>query len=85
MNILIYKRVLEEANYVIEHNATVRLTAKEFKVGKSTVHKDMSERLKEVDMNLYEQVRIIANNNYEQRAVRGGQALKKKYLDGNKK
>lgn len=80
MNARIYKRVLSEADYVVRYNATVRLTASEFKISKSTVHKDMSERLQEVDMELYEKVRKISDTNYKERAIRGGLATQKKYM-----
>ena len=56
MNSSIYKRVINEANHVIETNNTIRETAKEFNVSKSTVHKDLHERLIKIDRNLYEDV-----------------------------
>ena len=56
MNSIITKRVLEEANYMIETNMTVREISKKFNVSKSTVHKDLHERLKEVNKTLYDKV-----------------------------
>ena len=83
MNLNIYQRVLNEANYIVKYNATVRLTASEFKKGKSTVHKDMSERLQKIDMKLYEDVRRISNTNFKEKAIRGGLATQKKYMKKN--
>ena len=54
MNSSIYKRVINEANHVIETNNTIRETAKEFNVSKSTVHKDLQERLLDINTKLYE-------------------------------
>ena len=84
MNLNIYRRVLDEANYIVKYNATVRLTASEFKIGKSTVHKDMSERLQEIDMKLYEEVRRISDTNFKEKAIRGGLATQKKYMKKKK-
>ena len=74
------ERVIKEARYVIETNATVRTTAKEFHVGKSTVHKDMTERLKSLDAELYKKVKKVLRNNLLERHLRGGEATKQKYL-----
>lgn len=74
------ERVINEARYVIEHGATVRRTAKEFHVGKSTVHKDMTERLKSIDEELYKQVKKILKTNLLERHLRGGEATRIKYL-----
>lgn len=74
------ERVIKEARYVIETGATVRTTAKEFHVGKSTVHKDMTERLKNIDKILYEQVKKVLKTNLLERHLRGGEATRQKYL-----
>lgn len=74
------ERVIKEARYVIETGATVRTTAKEFHVGKSTVHKDMTERLKNIDKILYEQVKKVLKINLLERHLRGGEATRQKYL-----
>ncbi|MBR1983271.1 MAG: sporulation transcriptional regulator SpoIIID [Clostridia bacterium] len=74
------ERVIKEARYVIETGATVRTTAKEFHVGKSTVHKDMTERLKSLDSELYKQVKKVLKTNLLERHLRGGEATKQKYL-----
>ncbi len=65
--------------YMIENNATVRQTAKEFHISKSTVHKDVSERLKSVSPATYEQVKAILEQNKNERHIRGGLATKTKY------
>lgn len=73
------RRVLLEAEYIVEHKATVRATAQVFGVGKSTVHKDMVLRLKDVNLELYYQVKDILKINLEERHIRGGLATKQKY------
>lgn len=73
------KRACELAVYVIETGATVRLAAKHFGISKSTVHKDLSFRLKQYNYNLYLQVRKILDQNKQERHIRGGMATRKKY------
>mgnify|MGYP003297777198 CR=1 FL=1 len=75
----IEKRAIDLANYIIEHNATVRQAAKEFDVSKSTVHKDVTERLEKLSPVLYPQVREILEENKRERHIRGGLATKLKY------
>ncbi len=72
-------RVYEIANYIVETGVTVRAAAKTFAVSKSTVHKDVSERLMELDMTLYKQVKKITDINLAERHIRGGLATKEKY------
>lgn len=67
--------------YIIEHKATVRQTASEFGISKSTVHKDVSEKLKTVKPSLYYEVKEVLNFNKQERHIRGGEATKKKYLE----
>ena len=67
--------------YIIEHKATVRQTANEFGISKSTVHKDVSERLKKVKPSLYKEVRVILDINKQERHIRGGEATKQKYKE----
>lgn len=74
------ERVIKEARYVIDTGATVRTTAKEFHVGKSTVHKDMTERLKNIDNELYLSVKKVLQTNLFERHLRGGEATRQKYL-----
>ncbi len=72
-------RILLEAEYIIEYKATVRSTAKTFGIGKSTVHKDMVLRLKEINLDLYYKVKDILQTNLQERHIRGGLATKRKY------
>ncbi|MGI6404228.1 MAG: sporulation transcriptional regulator SpoIIID [Oscillospiraceae bacterium] len=73
------ERVIAFANYIIEHNATVRQTAKKFNLSKSTVHKDVSERLKTINEDLYDKVKLVLEQNKSERHIRGGMATKNKY------
>ena len=74
------ERVIESAIYIIEHNATVRQTAKQFGVSKSTVHKDVTERLAQVNPALAKQARKVLDVNKSERHIRGGLATREKYL-----
>ena len=65
--------------FMIENNSTVRAAAAHFCVSKSTVHKDLTERLQEIDIDLYERVRDILEQNKAERHIRGGMATKLKY------
>ena len=65
--------------YIFEEKATVRAAAKKFGISKSTVHKDVSERLKTLSPILYEEVRTVLQKNKEERHLRGGMATKEKY------
>lgn len=80
MNLSIKKRVLEEADYMIHTKETVREMSKIFRVSKSTVHKDLHERLEVLDRKKYEQVTNIMNEHIEIRHIKGGESTKKKYL-----
>ena len=73
------KRVCEVAVYMIETGATVRSAARHFGISKSTVHKDLSHRLKQYNYALYIQVRQILDRNKQERHIRGGMATKRKY------
>ena len=72
-------RTRDEAAYVLERRATVRAAAEHFGVSKSTVHKDLSERLALCDRALYTQVKAILDENRSQRHIRGGMATRRKY------
>ena len=72
-------RVLEEARYISEHSATVRDAAKLFGVSKSTVHKDITERLETVSPELYAKVRDLLELNKAERHIRGGMATRDKF------
>lgn len=79
----IIDRIVEEANYISETGATVRATAKVFKISKSTVHKDVAERLYHVDKRLYKKVKKVLEKNLSERHIRGGEATKRKYAKKN--
>lgn len=79
MNELVEKRAEALAEYIVETKATVRAAAKRFDVSKSTVHTDVSIRLKDIDHDLYERVRLVLDENKAQRHIRGGNATKEKY------
>lgn len=73
-------RAIELAKFIIETKSTVRTAAKKFSISKSTVHKDVTERLKSLNKSLYYQVKEVLDKNKEQRHIRGGMATRKKYL-----
>lgn len=73
------ERAQELALYIIENKATVRRAAQQFAISKSTVHKDLSERLPTINQGLYRQVKEILNENKAERHIRGGIATRKKY------
>lgn len=75
----IIDRIIREAEFIIETGSTVRATAKVFLFSKSTVHKDVTERLYNIDKDLYEKVRKVLNVNLAERHIRGGEATKRKY------
>lgn len=76
----IEQRAMEIANYIIESNATVRQTAKRFGISKSTVHKDISERLIHINPNLAVEAKKVLEQNKAERHIRGGLATKEKYM-----
>lgn len=75
----IEQRACSLAEYIIENKTTVRAAAKHFGISKSTVHKDLSERLEYINRSLYLQVKEIMEINKAERHIRGGMATKKKY------
>lgn len=79
MNSLIIRRVIDEANYMLDTKKTIREIAKVFNVSKSTVHKDLHERLIDIDFKLYEQIDSILKYHIDIRHIRGGESTKKKY------
>mgnify|MGYP000706666260 FL=1 len=76
----IEERVLELARYIIENGATVRSTAVKFRISKSTVHKDITVRLREINPGLAAEVKEVLENNKAERHIRGGLATREKYL-----
>ena len=75
----IEKRACELAVYMIETGATVRATARHFGISKSTVHKDLTQRLPQCNLALYQQARKILETNKQERHIRGGLATRRKY------
>ena len=75
----IEERAVAVAGYIIECNATVRQAAKKFGVSKSTVHKDITELLEQIDPSLAAQTRVVLDINKSERHIRGGMATKEKY------
>lgn len=71
---------MEVARYMIDHNATVRQVAKQFGISKSTVHKDITERLTQISPTLATEARKVLDVNKSERHIRGGLATKEKYL-----
>ncbi len=80
----IEERAINIANYIIECNATVRQTAKTFGVSKSTVHKDVTDRLMQINPTLARQARCVLDVNKSERHIRGGLATREKYLHQQK-
>ncbi len=76
----IEQRAVEIANYIIENNATVRQAAKAFGISKSTVHKDISERMVMINPTIAKDVRKVLDVNKSERHIRGGLATREKYL-----
>ncbi len=76
----IEERALAVANYIVESRATVRQTARRFGISKSTVHKDVTDRLAQINPGLEQEVRQILNLNKAERHIRGGMATREKYL-----
>ena len=76
----IEERAIDIAGYIIENNATVRHTAKAFGISKSTVHKDVTERLMQINPSLAMEARKVLDVNKMERHIRGGLATREKYL-----
>ena len=79
MSSLIIKRVMDEAYYMLDTKKTIREIAKKFKVSKSTVHKDLHERLVEIDTKIFKQIDEILKYHINIRQLRGGDSTRKKY------
>ena len=75
------QRAVALGRYMVEHNSTVRAAAKQFGISKSTVHKDVSERLKKEDPELYARVKDVLEVNKQERHIRGGLATREKYRE----
>jgi putative DeoR family transcriptional regulator (stage III sporulation protein D) len=81
----IEERALELAEFIIEKKTTVRAAAKKFGISKSTVHKDITERLTKISPEMADKVRLVLEENKAERHIRGGEATKAKYQGGNVK
>lgn len=80
MKSYIEERAVEVANFIISSNSTVRETAKKFGISKSTVHKDITDRVEKIDPELARSVRRVLEVNKAERHIRGGMATREKYL-----
>lgn len=80
----IEERTIELARYIAEQRATVRSAAAKFHISKSTVHKDITERLERINPDLAREVSRVLMQNKSERHIRGGMATKKKYMDKRK-
>lgn len=80
----IESRTVDLTNYIIENKTTVRDAARKFGISKSTVHKDLTERLPRINRRLYEAAREILDENRQERHIRGGLATREKYLKQKK-
>ena len=80
----IEERAIVVAKYILEKNTTVRQTAKTFGVSKSTIHKDVTERLEEINPTLAKEVKMVLEKNKSERHIRGGMATKLKYQQQKK-
>ena len=83
MNKDIKERVIEEGNYIVSTGDTVRDMALVFGLSKSTIHKDLRERLFEIDKNLYKNVSNILQYHTDIRHIRGGESTRRKFLEKN--
>jgi len=73
------ERILIMAKYILENNTTIRATAKYFNIPKSTVHHDLTYKLKKINYKIYKQVKILLKNNFEIKHIHGGESTKLKY------
>ena len=83
INKKIAKRIIDESKYIIKTGKTIRVVAEEFQVSKSTVHKDLSERLIELNEKMYTEVSRILKYHLDIRHIRGGESTKAKFLTKN--
>lgn len=79
-NTELYERAKFLGSYVVQNNATVRGTATKFKISKSTVHKNITKDLREINLELYKEVKKVLDQNKQERSKRGGEATKQKLL-----
>ena len=79
MNSIMRKRIIDEAQYMLETNKTVREISQVFNVSKSTIHKDLHDRLKYINIDIYNKIESIFYYHKKIRHIKGGQSTKKKY------
>ncbi len=84
MKSYIKERTLQVAGHIFETQDTIRKTAQIYNLSKSTVHNDLSKRLKKVDLRLYREVQKILDKNFSEKHLRGGESTKNKYLIAEK-
>ena len=80
MSTQIIKRVIEVADHIIATKDTIRETAKKFKISKSTIHKDLQERLYQIDINKYNDIKKILEEHIETRHLKGGESTRQLFL-----
>jgi len=80
MNSEIVDRVMIVSSYILDSKDTIRGAADAYGISKSTVHIDVSKRLKKIDKKMYEKIKKILENNFNEKHIRGGNATRKKYL-----
>ena len=80
MSTQIINRVIEVADHIIATKETIRETAKKFKISKSTIHKDLQERLNQIDINKYKVIKEILNEHLETRHIKGGESTRQLFL-----
>lgn len=80
MNRIIYNRILDEANYIINNDMTIREVASIFNISKSTVHKDVSKKLYFIDKDMSNKVSIILKKHTSIKHINGGEVTKRKFL-----
>ena len=83
MNSIIFRRVMDETNEILNSKKTIREVAKIYNVSKSTVHKDLHERLYYIDQERYKEIQEIFKYHIDIRHIRGGESTKKRYLKMN--
>ena len=84
MNLFIKERTLTFAKHILKTKQTIRQTAEVYGISKSTVHFDVSKRLKNINYKLYEKVKKILEINFKEKHIRGGEATREKYLNKKK-